>query len=189
MEEMRKMQEERRASAKRIEEEIKRQEEEIKKYRTDEAQEIEVEDNIKAAEPELEKGDYENNSAEHFMLRWMNEFPDFDPADVLTFEVAHRDSYSFFDEIPIETPVRGAYTVISGEEPVDVRIIGPSRKQVFKRKGEPNGFFNFNTTEKGQFEFSFSNRRFIGSKKVLVAVQIGKSDVDFVTAKELDPIE
>lgn len=122
-------------------------------------------------------------------MNWLREFPDFDPADVLTFDVNHRDTEAFFDEIPLNTNVKGAYTVISGEEPIDVRIIGPNRKQVFKRKGELNGFFEFNATERGEYEFSFSNRRFVGRKRVLVAVQIGKADADFVTAKELSPIE
>jgi len=79
--------------------------------------------------------------------------------DMTTFVVDGNHVTTVFEDITYTTPteINGAYYVHEDGRTVNVYVMDPSNKVLYKRTSEVHGIMTFKTTKPGKYTFIFSN--------------------------------
>lgn len=84
---------------------------------------------------------------------------EFIPDDMTTFVVNGSHVTTVFEDISYTAPteIHGAYYVHEEGRSINVYVMDPSNKVLYKRTGEVQGIMTFETTKPGKYTFIFSN--------------------------------
>jgi len=133
----------------------------------------------------------EKADEKHLMQEWETHMADFVPADMITFEVVPRFTEILYEDVKVlPSRIRGAYFVSSSQNAdIDFTILDPKKKTIFRRNGKKEGIFYFDAGSTGQYTFIFNNRKWMETKQVTLALHCGNSTEEFLSSKDLSPME
>lgn len=91
---------------------------------------------------------------------WDEKIHKFSPANLLTVKILKTNFEVFFEHIEtVPTLVTVAFYVHDEESKVDFLITSPNKKTIFKLKGKNRGYYEFNATVLGVYEYLIDNER------------------------------
>lgn len=124
------------------------------------------------------------------MDEWDENMADFEPADMLTIQIASRAEEVFYEDIVTSpTRVRGAWYIGSGDKKVlDFWIIDPSGAVLKKTENRNEGLFYFDANQQGVYQFVFSNSKSWEMKDVTFAIHFGDHTDDHASTEDLDAL-
>mmetsp|Transcript_13526 Transcript_13526/g.25464 ORF Transcript_13526/g.25464 Transcript_13526/m.25464 type:complete len:229 (+) Transcript_13526:1244-1930(+) len=140
--------------------------------------------------PEAVEVDAEEES-QRLAKEWDEHMKNFQPADLVTFELPGMGVTEFYEEIDtVPSHVRGAWFV--GEEQskdLDIQIFDTRGELIFERKQKHEGLFYFDAARRGIYRFVFSSRKIVRQQLVTFALHCGNSTAEVLQEEHLSPIE
>jgi len=120
----------------------------------------------------IDNGNPEGQERDDLMKEWEDKMSDFNPAEMMTFEILARSTIEFFEDIHEENSyIRGAYFCSSEEgQKIDFSIRDPSGNIIFERIDKPEAVFYFTGKSLGHYHFTFTNSKIMESYYVTFAV-------------------
>lgn len=80
--------------------------------------------------------------------------------DLLTVKIYKRDLEVFYEEVEqVPLTITVAFYLHEEKSKIDFEIIDPKGKNIHKLKSKSRGFYEFQATEKGKYEFILSNEK------------------------------
>jgi len=108
--------------------------------------------NKKKSKKEIEEDEYNK--------QWDEKVSKMHAHDLLTLRVDKRDFEVFYEDIEkVPVTITTAFYLDDEKSKIDYEIINTKKKSMFKLKSKNRGFYEFEVTEPGRFEFHLSNER------------------------------
>lgn len=118
----------------------------------------------------------------------VNAFFEFQPDDLVTFDIESQSTERFIENITNPTQIKGAYQVNQAREGIDFSVRNPKGRTIHSRMNMTSENFNVNASDIGLYEIVFNNRR-KNKLTITYAVDVHQGVSDQVTSKDIDPVE
>ncbi|CAD8193461.1 unnamed protein product [Paramecium pentaurelia] len=124
------------------------------------------------------------------MLQWDQLMNDFDPEDLLTFELQSGATEILCETIKKPTTIRGAYFIpqFRLDQKIDFYIKTSNNTLLYSKERVQEGIFKIDIPEKGEYKFIFTNKRTKEPLTITFAIDVHDSHQEFLKLGDLDPL-
>ncbi|CAK89966.1 unnamed protein product (macronuclear) [Paramecium tetraurelia] len=124
------------------------------------------------------------------MLQWDQLMIDFDPEDLLTFELQSGATEILCETIKKATTIRGAYFIpqFRVDQKIDFYIKTSNNTLLYSKERVQEGIFKIDVPEKGEYKFIFTNKRTKEPLTITFAIDVHDSHQEFLKLADLDPL-
>ncbi|CAD8109709.1 unnamed protein product [Paramecium sonneborni] len=124
------------------------------------------------------------------MLLWDQLMNDFDPEDLLTFELQSGSTEILYETIAKPTTIRGAYFIpqFRLDQKIDFYIKTSNNTLLYSKERVQEGIFKIDIPEKGEYKFIFTNKRTKEPLTITFAIDVHDSHQEFLKLVDLDPL-
>ncbi|CAD8090107.1 unnamed protein product [Paramecium primaurelia] len=128
--------------------------------------------------------------ADPLMLQWDQLMTDFDPEDLLTFELQSGATEILCETIKKPTTIRGAYFIpqFRQDQKIDFYIKTANNTLLYSKERVQEGIFQIAVPEKGEYKFIFINKRTKEPLTITFAIDVHDSHQEFLKLTDLDPL-
>ncbi|CAD8190384.1 unnamed protein product [Paramecium octaurelia] len=128
--------------------------------------------------------------ADPLMLQWDQLMNDFDPEDLLTFELQSGATEILCETIKKPTTIRGAYFIpqFKLDQKIDFYIKTSNNTLIYSKERVQEGIFKIDIPEKGEYKFIFINKRTKDPLTITFAIDVHDSHQEFLKLGDLDPL-
>ncbi|CAD8104428.1 unnamed protein product [Paramecium sonneborni] len=124
------------------------------------------------------------------MMQWDQLMNDFDPEDLLTFELQSGATEILCETIKKPTTIRGAYFIpqFRVDQKIDFHIKTSNNTLLYSKERVQEGIFKIDIPEKGEYKFIFTNKRTKEPLTITFAIDVHDSHQEFLKLADLDPL-
>ncbi|CAD8110206.1 unnamed protein product [Paramecium sonneborni] len=127
---------------------------------------------------------------EQLLYIWDQKMGDFEPEVTLTFDLSPGSSEVFFEEILKPTTIKGAFFIsqLQKEEKIDFYIKSSNNTLIYSKERVTEAIFNIDLLEKGEYQFTFQNKRTKKTQTITFTLDVHDSEQEFLKMEDLDPL-